>query len=92
MDFIWQSAIDFVATHFYVSPFWYWVFVGAVAVAISTATSWYFPPLRAIAGAVFVAVIAGLTGYRRGEYDADRHLKDKAPPPATPPPERERWW
>jgi hypothetical protein len=74
---IWQSLLDTVTLQF-VSPFWWWVFVGACATGIAGVIGWAFPPLRGFAGAVILAVIAGLTGYRRAEYDVERKAKERA--------------
>ena len=73
---IWQSLIDTVTLQF-VSPFWWWVFVGACATGIAGVIGWAFPPLRGFAGAVILAVIAGLTGYRRAEYDVERKQRER---------------
>lgn len=78
MDWIWQSAWDFLASHFYVSPFWYWCFVGALVCTAAIALGWFFDALRSFAGAIVMAVIAGLIGYRRGETDAEEHAKAEA--------------
>lgn len=77
MDITWffQAALDF----FTPSPFWYWVFLGFVTTCFCVLVSWFFPPLRSVAGAVVLAIIAGLSGYRRAEYDVDRKQKAKEP-------------
>jgi hypothetical protein len=77
LETIWQSAYDFILTHLphlpYISPFWYWLSWGALATAVAFVIGWAFPALRSFSGAVILAVIAGLSGYRRGEYDQYHH-------------------
>lgn len=77
MDSIWQSAWDFLAVHIYVSPFWYWAFVGAGVIFVTGLISMYFPVLRSLGGAIAMSVIVGLVGYRRGETDAEQHDQKK---------------
>lgn len=90
MDFIWQGLIDFVATHFYVSPFWYYVFVGGVIIAAVSVASWDFAVLRTLAGAIVFAVVAGLFGYRRGETDAEKHQNKVDARKQEP--KQDGWW
>lgn len=73
-DALWQSLITQLS-HLvpYISPFYFWLFWGAVATFVAGVIGWAFAPLRPFAGAVILAVVAGLTGYRRGEYDQYRH-------------------
>jgi hypothetical protein len=76
LESFWQSLID-IATLQFISPFWFWVFTGAWVTALAFVVGWAFPPLRSFAGAVVLAVIVGLTGYRRAEHDVDRKRKLK---------------
>ena len=75
MDAIWQSLLDFITAHLYISPFWYWCFIGAIVITCATAAGWFFSILRPLAGAIVFAVIAALIGYRRGEKDAETKAK-----------------
>jgi hypothetical protein len=87
VDTFWQSGWDFFASHFYVSPFWGWLILGAGVVAFFTALGWYFSFMRPIAGVVFVAVASALFGYREGEHDAEKHAEkptEKKAPPSEP--------
>lgn len=73
LDFL-QTGYDFALAHLpYISPFWYWMWWGAVVTAIATVIGWGFPQLRSFSAAVILAVITGLTGYRRGQYDQYHH-------------------
>lgn len=65
MNFIAQNISDFWVAHY--DPFYVLCGEGALAVVAVTAASWYFPVLRSLAGAVVMAIIAGLVGYRKGE-------------------------
>lgn len=58
---------------FYISPFWYWVWWGFVATALAVIVGWGFPALRSFSATVILVVIAGLSGYRRGQYDQYHH-------------------
>lgn len=98
MDWLWDSAWNWVTSHFHltISPFWYWVFVGAGVCALATFISWFFPSIRPFAGAVVMAVIAYLSGYRRAEYDAEKRQKEQAAKAARkarvdPPRDQWRW-
>jgi len=73
INWIWQSAVDFAASHLpYVSPFWWWIFVGTVTVAATTGTaallSFYFPSTvvakfaRMGSGLVFIGSVIWLFG------------------------------
>jgi len=73
---IWQSLIDVITLQF-LSPFWWWTFNAVWVTALALVIGWAFPPLRSFAGAVILAVIAGLSGYRRAEYDVDRKAKER---------------
>lgn len=74
LDSIWQSAYAFLLAHLpYVSPFYYWLFWGALVALVAGVIGWGFQALRPFAAAVIMAVIAGLTGYQRGYYDRKRH-------------------
>ncbi len=73
MDFIWQSLAEFISATFSVSPFWYWCGAGTLVIMAGIALAWFFPPVRSLAGAVVMAVIAALYAYRRGEKDAQAH-------------------
>jgi hypothetical protein len=78
MDFIWTSAATYFATHFHITPFWWWVFVGACVTFVSAVVGWAFPVLRGVAGAAILAVIAGLSGYRRAQYDDKKRAAEVA--------------
>lgn len=71
----WQTGLQILSNAFYISPFWYWVMWGAVATFLAGVVGWGFPALRGFCATVILVVIAGLTGYRRGEYDQYRHDK-----------------
>jgi hypothetical protein len=66
---LWQSLIDMLTLSF-ISPFWYWLGVGILIIVVATLAAWYFPVLRSLSGAVVMATVMGLVGYRRGETDA----------------------
>lgn len=65
MDFITGDIHDFWVAHY--DPFYGLCAEGALAVLAVTAASWYFPVLRALAGAVVFGTVAALTGFRKGE-------------------------
>ena len=62
--------------------FWHWAIIGAAVSAAAIALAWFFAPLRSLAGAVIMAVVAALFAYKRGEKD--QKAKDKPPQPRTP--------
>jgi len=72
------QVVEFFYAHFVPSPFWYWIGWGLLATFVSGVIGWAFAPLRPFAGAVILAVVAGLTGYRRGEYD--QYHRDRGEP------------
>jgi putative Ca2+/H+ antiporter (TMEM165/GDT1 family) len=76
---------SYVSAHFFISPFWFWLFMAAVTVASTTAIAglltFYFPGTlvakiaRTVSGLIFVSSGVWLWGYRRGERDAENHDK-----------------
>lgn len=83
ITWVWDSVAAYLAAHFYISPFWYWVFLGFVTTCFCVLVSYFFPPLRSVSGAVVLAIIAGLTGYRRAQYDDQKHA-ERVKPPESP--------
>jgi len=72
--------LDFFVQHLpYVTPFWFWVFWGFVASFVAGIIGWGFPVLRGFAATVILTVIAGLSGYRRAQYDTERRYKETHP-------------
>ena len=49
-------------------PFYWWCFLGALVIIFSTWLAWFFDILRPLAGAISLAVIAALAGFRKGQY------------------------
>jgi len=53
------------------------------------ALAWFFPPMRSLAGAVVMSVIAALYAYRRGEKDAQEQRETIERQHAE---RRRTWW
>jgi hypothetical protein len=77
VDKIMTDVMHWVLLHLpYISPFWGYLAEGIGIIALVSLISWYFPALRSFAGAVVLAVVMGLFGYRKGELD-ERHHEER---------------
>ena len=61
-----QWVLQMWATYY--DPFFVYIGLGLLIILVATMAAWYFDILRPIAGAVFVGVIAFLTGMRKGQH------------------------
>ena len=68
----WQAFVEF----FTVSSFWLeWLPLGAGIIALCLVVSYFFPAMRSFAGAVVLAVVAFLVGFRKGDKEATARSK-----------------
>jgi hypothetical protein len=81
LEQIWQFLTEKLAGLVpYISPFYYeyapW---GILIIAVCILISYLFPPVRSLAGAVVLSVIAFLVGMWKGEgFATERYKKDIA--------------
>ena len=61
-----DTIADWFIAHY--DPFYGWVLTGAVVAGCAVAVAWFFSVLRPVAGAVFVGVVAFLTGFRKAQH------------------------
>lgn len=77
LETVWQFLTDKLSGLVpYISPFWYeWLPIAALIILVAVVVGWFFSPLRQFAGAVVLAVIAFLVGFRKGEAASDEKNK-----------------
>ena len=73
LETVWQFLTEKIAGLIpVISPFWYeWLPLAAIIIIAALAAGWFFAPLRQFAGAVVMATIAFLVGFRKGETASD---------------------
>lgn len=81
LEQIWQFLTEKLSGLIpYISPFWYeWLPYGLTVIVVACFAGWFFPPLRSLAGAVVMSVIAALYAFKKGEDTAaERYRKEIA--------------
>lgn len=97
LEQVWQFLTDKLSGLIpYISPFWYeWLPWAVLVIVVACVIGWFFSPLRQFAGAVVLATIAFLVGFRKGETASDeRNRKEIARLKQRQPqrPNDGRWW
>lgn len=72
----WQRILDSYE-YFTVPEWWVWLGYGLIVIGIASLLALFFQPLRPIAGAVFVAVLAALYGHHRGQQEEKRKQQER---------------
>ena len=73
LETVWQFLTEKIAGLIpVISPFWYeWLPLAAMVILVACVIGWFFSPLRQFAGAVVLATITFLVGFRKGETASD---------------------
>ncbi len=63
----------------YYDPWFFYIALGLLIVALATLAAWYFSVLRPLAGAIFFGVVSFLVGMRKGQHvERDRqNIKER---------------
>lgn len=77
LETTWQFLVDKITGLVpVISPFWYeWLPLAALIIASCVAVGWFFKSLREVAGAIVLATITFLVGFRKGETASNEKNK-----------------
>lgn len=99
LEQVWQFLVEKISGLVpVISPFWYeWLPLASLIIIGALAIGWFFSPLRQVAGAVVMATVAFLVGFRKGEKASDdknskeiRRLKQQRQQQQNT--DGRRWW